>query len=62
MRKKTALEEITDLSGDLPINVLIDINKRIADWLLSGGGENDTYIHQQLKYAKNILELRSRGG
>lgn len=53
----TALEEIKELSHELPLGVLEDINRRCGDWLSSGGHEDDPYIHQQLRYAKNVLSV-----
>lgn len=38
----------------LPTQVIVDVHKRISDWLLSGGSENDSYIQQQLQYARSI--------
>lgn len=49
------LEEISKISSQLPIPVLEDINKRICDWLASGGKEDDMYIEQQLKYAMRFV-------
>lgn len=52
------IKNIDDLSGNahlLPINVLVDINHRITDWIASGGNIEDDYIIQQCKYAENII-------
>jgi hypothetical protein len=54
---KTYLEQINDLSHLLPLEILQDINKRVTDWLVSGGNENDPYIEQQLRFAKNFINF-----
>ncbi|CAM4359395.1 DUF6877 family protein [Bacillus manliponensis] len=54
----TYLQQLNQLAGKLPIEVLQDIDYRIRDWLISGGNENDPYIEQQLRFAKNILKAR----
>ena len=53
----TALEKLVEVYAYLPTEVMQDIDKRVGDWLAMGGGEDDPYIHQQLKYAENILNL-----
>ena len=42
---------------NLPIDVLEDINKRITDWIASGGEEKDQYIQRQIEYAEQIHNL-----
>ncbi|UPJ15594.1 hypothetical protein MYW48_23175 [Bacillus cereus] len=54
----TYLQKIIELSSELPYSVLRDINTRVRDWLASGGGENDPYIAQQLRFAQNYLKMR----
>lgn len=49
------IEEIKAISNELPIEVLEDIKKRIADWLESGGSEDHPYIEQQLRFAKRFI-------
>lgn len=39
-----------------------DIDKRIADWLASGGKEDDPYIKQQFRYVENVVNLALREG
>lgn len=51
------LDEIEKIKSILPDYVSKDIEKRINDWLLSGGSPEDSYIHQQLNYAKKFLEI-----
>lgn len=55
MSKQNFLNEIALLSKELPFEVLEDINKRVGDWLGSGGEESDPYIEQQLRYAKRVI-------
>lgn len=55
-RPRTALEQITSLSKHLPLEILTDINKRCTDWMSTGGKEDDAYIYQQLRFAKNYME------
>lgn len=56
----TYLEQITKITGQLPLEVLLDINQRIGDWLASGVKEDDPYIQQQLRFAEGFL--KSNGG
>ncbi|WP_368653747.1 DUF6877 family protein [Ornithinibacillus sp. 4-3] len=50
------LKEITAIAHKLPLPVLEDINKRIGDWLASGGKEDDPYIEQQLRFARHFVK------
>ncbi|WP_337960435.1 DUF6877 family protein [Pediococcus pentosaceus] len=34
---KTAIQELSELSPQLPLNVLKDIDYRVSDWLARGG-------------------------
>lgn len=43
------------MADKCPTPVLEDINKRIGDWLASGGKEDDPYIEQQLRYAMKFV-------
>ncbi|PPB10888.1 DUF6877 family protein [Brevibacillus laterosporus] len=56
----TYLEQIAKITGQLPLEVLLDINQRIGDWLASGGKEDDPYIQQQLRFAEGFLESNSK--
>jgi hypothetical protein len=49
------LLELSRIAYQLPTAVLEDVNKRIGDWLATGGKQNDQYIWQQLKFAQNFL-------
>ncbi len=51
----TALEQINRIAHQLPKVVLQDIHQRIADWRASGGGADDPYIYQQLRFAQNVI-------
>ncbi|MFB0830922.1 hypothetical protein SMD22_18510 [Brevibacillus halotolerans] len=55
----TYLEQITKITGQLPLEVLLDINQRIGDWLASGGKEDDPYLQQQLRFAERFLADQS---
>jgi len=44
-----ALENLKGL--DLPEKILIDVDKRITDWLAGGGNMNDLYVKRQIQYA-----------
>lgn len=56
----TALEQILLIAHKLPKNVIQDIDKRVGDHLAMGGGHDDHYIHQQLRYAINIIAIIER--
>lgn len=56
----TALDEIVKLANKLPRHVLQDIDSRTKDHLASGGGHDDPYIHQQLRYARNVIRSAER--
>lgn len=53
------MDEILKISNELPLHVLEDIDTRIGDWLASGGSEDDPYIEQQLRFARNFVESES---
>lgn len=54
-KELTALDKINRLSHQLPLVALQDIHKRITDWLAGGGDADDHYIHQQLRFAENVI-------
>ncbi|ARF66682.1 hypothetical protein B7C51_20375 [Paenibacillus larvae subsp. pulvifaciens] len=49
------LRELLKISGKLPPVVLRDIDQRIGDWLAMGGRTTDSYIVQQLRFAKRFV-------
>lgn len=52
----TAMDELASISHLLPLPVLQDVDKRCGDWLAVGGGHDDPYIHQQLRFAKRFAK------
>ena len=50
------IEELNKIAHKLPLVVLEDVNKRIGDWLASGGDLSDPYIEQQFRFAKNFVK------
>lgn len=50
------LEKINQIAYKLPLVVPQDIDKRIGNWLASGGKENDPYIEQQLQFAERFVK------
>lgn len=56
----SALDEINQLSHKLPLLVLDDIHKRLTDHASMGGGEDDYYVHQQLRYARNVIASQEK--
>lgn len=60
-KEKSALQQVEDLKDKLPKEVREDIEQRLVDWF-SGDherSENDNYVKQQLRYAKNVLNQRT---
>ena len=49
------MEDLINNLKHLPTAAISDINKRITDWMSSGGNLEDGYIKQQFKYAENII-------
>ena len=47
-------EALSNVPGEIALIVLTDVDKRITDWLASGGDPNARYIQQQVNYAKGI--------
>ena len=51
------MEQISleDINLDIiPIEVLIDVDKRITDWKAAGGKDSDAYIQNELRYLKQV--------
>ena len=40
----------------IPEVVVIDVIKRISDWIESGGSIEDNYIKRQIEYAKLFIK------
>lgn len=51
------MEQLNEISHLLPLEILSDIDKRVTDWLASGGEDDAPYIEQQLRFAKQYLRL-----
>ena len=51
-----SMEDLFKYSHLLPHAVLVDIDKRIGDWLAAGGSIEDEYIKQQLRYAEKVIK------
>ena len=52
----SALRELTEITNSLPLVVLQDVHSRVADWLASGGSDDDSYMYQQLRYAQRFIK------
>lgn len=52
----SALSELTKITNKLPLEVLQDVHRRMADWLASGGSDDDSYMYQQLRYAQRFVD------
>ncbi len=50
------MDELNEITHQLPLPVLQDIHQRITDWLAAGGSHNDPYIEQQLRFAKRFIK------
>lgn len=56
------LSALENVSNDISIKVLADVNQRINDWLASGGEDDDPYIKQQVRFAENIAKRFAKEG
>jgi hypothetical protein len=52
------MDDLATNSKYLPIAALTDIDKRITDWLASGGNIEDGYIKQQFRYAERFVNMK----
>lgn len=53
--KKMEQISLEDINLDIiPIEVLIDVDKRITDWKAAGGKDSDAYIQNELRYLKRV--------
>lgn len=50
-------EDFIKHTHKLPLEVLMDVDKRISDWLATGGTPDDSYIKQQYRYCQNIINI-----
>lgn len=48
------VQALEHVPHEIAVIVLTDIDKRISDWLSSGGDKNAPYIQQQVNYARQI--------
>lgn len=51
------VKDILNNSKYIPVEVIQDIDKRISDWLASGGKREDPYIKQQFRYAERVANI-----
>lgn len=47
--------ELYSIGQQIPLEVLMDVDKRIGDWLLSGGEMDHPYVWQQVNYARKFV-------
>lgn len=54
------MKEYKDVIRDyrIPDYIIQDTNKRIDDWIKSGGKEDDPYIFQQFRYIENYINVK----
>lgn len=52
---KSPINRLAELTPKLPYVVINDISKRMEDWVLSGGKQDDPYMWQQVKFAENWI-------
>ncbi|GEO58500.1 DUF6877 family protein [Companilactobacillus bobalius] len=50
--KELPIDIVNSLSNRIPMEALMDINKRMTDWMASGGNDTDEYMWQQARYAQ----------
>ncbi len=48
------VKALENVPSHISVIVLSDINKRVSDWLASGGDPDAPYIVQQVRYAEAI--------
>lgn len=54
--KQISLEDINlDI---IPLEVLLDVDKRIDDWKAAGGKDSDAYIQNELRYLKQVEMIK----
>lgn len=47
---------LSDVPNEVALIALTDIDKRVSDWLASGGAPDAPYIQQQVNYAKRLSQ------
>ena len=52
------MDDLINHAHKIPFKALQDIDKRIGDWLASGGNIEDGYIKQQFRYAEKIINMK----
>ncbi|HGM1518742.1 TPA: DUF6877 family protein, partial [Clostridioides difficile] len=60
MNNKVEINNIQQLNDalnkyDIPFGILSDVDRRICDWMATGGNEDDAYIKQQYRYVENFI-------
>lgn len=58
MIKINNIDDLVKNFNKLPLVIMQDIDKRIEDWICSGGKYTDPYIINQCKYAEKIINRR----
>ena len=48
------------LNYDIPSHITEDVNRRVTDWIASGGNEDDSYIIQQVRYIRHYLKVTNQ--
>lgn len=62
MNNKVEINNIQQLNDalnkyNIPFDILSDVDRRICDWMATGGNEDDAYIKQQYRYVENFINL-----
>lgn len=47
---------LSNVPNEVALIALTDIDKRVSDWLASGGAPDAPYIQQQVNYAKRLSQ------
>lgn len=58
MVKINSIKELKKHSHKLPEEVVLDIQYRMNDWIMSGGSYEDDYIKQQFRYAERVINSK----
>ncbi|EGT4175438.1 TPA: hypothetical protein KOZ01_001364 [Clostridioides difficile] len=62
MNNKVEINNIQQLNDalnkyNIPFDILSDVDRRICDWMATGGNKDDAYIKQQYRYIENFINL-----